>query len=130
MSAPSLLLRIVLMLSLLLNGLNAALASGHEDMGRASARMQVIEHASMADCPHHGSAGMNADGDAPASDATGHDAHAQIKDCMRSCAQHPLLAVLPLPFLASPGLAPPPPVMTRDGLPSPPLPPASRPPIG
>ena len=34
MSLASTLLRVVLMLSLLLNGLNAAMASGHEDRGR------------------------------------------------------------------------------------------------
>ncbi|KAF1017641.1 MAG: hypothetical protein GAK31_00909 [Stenotrophomonas maltophilia] len=132
MSAPSLLLRIVLMLSLLLNGLNAALASGHEDMVRHAAPVAALGHAGMADCPHHSGASAEgvADDATPQADASGHDAHAQINDCMRSCAQHPLLAVQPLPFLAAPGPAIAPPVMARDGRPSPPLPPASRPPIG
>lgn len=129
MSPASFLLRIVLMFSLLLNGLSAALASSHQDMALQAAGSQPMDHAGMADCHHHG-AGMAAADGSPQTEAPGHDAHSQIKDCLRSCAQHPLLAVLPLPFLASPGPSPAPPVMAASGLPAPPLPPLSRPPIG
>ena len=60
MSLASTLLRVVLMLSLLLNGLNAAMASGHEDMGRmAHAMASAMTDEGDADCHHH--AGMTAD---------------------------------------------------------------------
>lgn len=125
MSLASTLLRVVLMLSLLLNGLNAAMASGHEAMGE-------MAHATAADdgdpdCHHH--AAMQADAPAQAQPPA-HDAHCQIKDCVRSCAQHPLLVVQPLPFLAGPGLPLAPQPMPATGRPAPPLPPISRPPIG
>ncbi|MFY1005127.1 hypothetical protein ACNF5F_27300, partial [Escherichia coli] len=48
-----------------------------------------------ADCHHH--AAMHAD-QAPQAKAPAHDTHCQIKDCVRSCAQHPLLVVQALPF--------------------------------
>jgi len=128
MSLASTLLRVVLMLSLLLNGLNAAMASGHEDMGRmAHAKTSAMTDGASAGCHHH--TGMTA-GDAPQAKAPAHDAHCQIKDCVRSCAQHPLLAVQALPFLTGPGLSLAPQPMPADGRPAPPLPPLSRPPIG
>ena len=126
MSLASLLLRVVLMLSLLLNGLNAAMASGYEDMGRMAHAMAGAEGA-MADCPHHG--GLSAEAE-PQAKAPAHDAHCQIKDCVRSCAQHPLLVVQPLPYLAGPALSLTPQPMPANGRPAPPLPPISRPPIG
>lgn len=127
MSLASTLLRVVLMLSLLLNGLNAAMASGHEDMGRmAHAMTSAMTDEGDADCHHH--AGMTAD-ETPQAKAPAHDAHCQIKDCVRSCAQHPLLAVQALPFLAGPGLSLTPQPMPANGRPAPPLPPISRPPI-
>ncbi|HFF3759491.1 CopL family metal-binding regulatory protein [Stenotrophomonas forensis] len=126
MSLASTLLRVVLMLSLLLNGLNAAMASGHEDMGRMAHAVAATEDGE-ADCHHH--AGMQAE-QAPQAKAPAHDAHCQIKDCVRSCAQHPLLVVQPLPYLAGPGLSLAPQPMPATGRPAPPLPPISRPPIG
>ena len=126
MSLASTLLRVVLMLSLLLNGLNAAMASGHEDMGRMAHAVAAAEDGE-ADCHHH--AGMQAE-QAPRAKAPAHDAHCQIKDCVRSCAQHPLLVVQPLPYLAGPALSLAPQPMPANGRPAPPLPPISRPPIG
>lgn len=125
MSLASTLLRVVLMLSLLLNGLNAAMASGHEEMGRM-AHVMMATMAGDADCHHH--AAMSAD-EAPQAQPAAHDAHCQIKDCLRSCAQHPLLAVQELPFMAGPGLSLTPQPMPANGRPAPPLPPLSRPPI-
>lgn len=113
MSLASTLLRVVLMLSLLLNGLNAAMAAA-VDRGTA-------------DCHHH--AGPQADA-APQAKAPAHDAHCQIKDCVRSCAQHPLLGVQPLPVMTGPALSLAPQPMPANGRPAPPLPPISRPPIG
>ncbi|MBH1365027.1 CopL family metal-binding regulatory protein [Stenotrophomonas maltophilia] len=126
MSLASTLLRVVLMLSLLLNGLNAAMASGHEEMGRMGHAVAAAEDGE-ADCHHH--AGMQAE-QAPRAKAPAHDAHCQIKDCVRSCAQHPLLVVQPLPYLAGPALSLAPQRMPANGRPAPPLPPISRPPIG
>ncbi|MHC1654134.1 CopL family metal-binding regulatory protein [Stenotrophomonas maltophilia] len=127
MSLASTLLRVVLMLSLLLNGLTAAMASGHEDMGRMAHAVAAGVEGGDADCHHH--AGMQAD-EAPQAKAPAHDAHCQIKDCVRSCAQHPLLVVQPLQHLTGPGLSLVPQPMPATGRPSPPLPPISRPPIG
>lgn len=72
---------------------------------------------------------MQAD-EAPQAKAPAHDAHCQIKDCVRSCAQHLLLVVLPLPVMAGPALSLAPQPMPANGRPAPPLPPISRPPIG
>lgn len=127
MSLASTLLRVVLMLSLLLNGLNAAMASGHEEMGRIAHAMASASGGGDADCHHN--AGPQAD-QSPQAKAPAHDAHCQIKDCVRSCAQHPLLVVQPLPYLAGPGLSLAPQPMPATGRPAPPLPPISRPPIG
>ncbi|WP_075676511.1 CopL family metal-binding regulatory protein [Stenotrophomonas sp. TD3] len=127
MSLASTLLRVVLMLSLLLNGLNAAMASGHEDMGRMAHAVAAAVNGDTPDCHHH--AGIQAD-PAPQAKAPAHDAHCQIKDCVRSCAQHPLLVVQPLPFMAGPALSLAPQPMPATGRPAPPLPPISRPPIG
>lgn len=127
MSLASTLLRVVLMLSLLLNGLNAAMASGHEEMGRMAHALATAVDDGDPGCHHH--AGMQAD-PAPQAKAPAHDAHCQIKDCVRSCAQHPLLVVQPLPFMAGPALSLAPQPMPATGRPAPPLPPISRPPIG
>ncbi|KOQ72856.1 CopL family metal-binding regulatory protein [Stenotrophomonas maltophilia] len=127
MSLASTLLRVVLMLSLLLNGLNAAMASGHEEMGRMAHAVAAAAEDGEAGCHHH--AGMQAE-QAPQAKAPAHDAHCQIKDCVRSCAQHPLLVVQPLPYLAGPALSLAPQPMPANGRPAPPLPPISRPPIG
>ena len=127
MSLASTLLRVVLMLSLLLNGLNAAMASGHEEMGRMAHAAAAAVDGGDPDCHHH--AGMQAD-EAPQAKAPAYDAHCQIKDCLRSCAQHPLLVVQALPFMAGPALSLAPQPMPATGRPAPPLPPISRPPIG
>ncbi|KGM22000.1 CopL family metal-binding regulatory protein, partial [Stenotrophomonas maltophilia] len=76
MSLASTLLRVVLMLSLLLNGLNAAMASGHEEMGRMAHAAAAAVDGGTADCHHH--PGMQAD-PAPQAKAPPHDAHCQIK---------------------------------------------------
>ncbi len=127
MSLASTLLRVVLMLSLLLNGLNAAMAGGHEEMGRMAHALATAVDDGDPGCHHH--AGLQAD-EAPQAKAPAHDAHCQIKDCVRSCAQHPLLVVQPLPFMAGPALSLAPQPMPATGRPAPPLPPISRPPIG
>ncbi|KAG1079622.1 hypothetical protein G6F40_016234 [Rhizopus arrhizus] len=127
MSLASPLRRVVLMLSLLLTGLNAAMASGHEEMGRMAHAVAAAAEDGEADCHHH--AGMQAE-QAPQAKAPAHDAHCQIKDCVRSCAQPPLLVVQPLPYLAGPALSLAPQPMPANGRPAPPLPPISRPPIG
>ncbi|WP_411851868.1 CopL family metal-binding regulatory protein [Stenotrophomonas sp. LGBM10] len=128
MTAGGLLLRLILMLSLLLNGLNVALAGsmtlalaqpadtavaapappchGHE-ASAPPAPAVVLDHAQ---APH--------DGD-----------HCKIKDCLRTCAQQPSLAVQ-IAWIATPAppaLAPLPPA--RATLPSLPLDRITRPPI-
>ncbi|AWH26300.1 CopL family metal-binding regulatory protein [Stenotrophomonas sp. YAU14D1_LEIMI4_1] len=126
MSVASTLLRVVLMLSLLLNGVNAAMASGHAQMGpmaHENASAAAIEP----DCHHH--AGMQAE-PAPETQAPAHDRHCQMKDCVRSCAQQPLLAVQPLALPVGPAWSLAPPPVHASGRPAPPLPPLSRPPIG
>jgi len=103
------------------------MASGHEEMGRMAHAVAIAADGGDPDCHHH--AGMQAD-EAPQAKAPPHDAHCQIKDCVRSCAQHPLLVVQPLPFMAGPTLSLAPQPMPATGRPAPPLPPISRPPIG
>lgn len=131
MTPGGLLLRVVLMLSLLLNGLNAAMAG---PMTLAMAHATSVEPAS----PCHGDApapAMPAHHDHAAADTAGtqapHDGdHCKIKDCLRSCAQQPSLTVS-VAWLPSP----PPPALaplghTRAALPMPPLDRITRPPIG
>jgi len=131
MTPGGLLLRVVLMLSLLLNGLNVAMAG---PMALALAEPAVAGSAAP---PCHGDAPMPAahDHHTMATADTGvqapHDGdHCKIKDCLRSCAQQPSLTVS-VAWLPSP----PPPALaplghTRAALPMPPLDRITRPPIG
>ena len=129
MSAGGLLLRVVLMLSLLLNGLNAAMAA---PMALAMATPPAAAtaappcHDAPAATPmqpgHHShiDAGVQAphDGD-----------HCAIKDCLRSCAQQPSLTAQ-VAWLATPpplSLAPLP--AAHPSQPTPPLDRITRPPI-
>ncbi|MGE8217835.1 MAG: CopL family metal-binding regulatory protein [Stenotrophomonas maltophilia] len=127
MTPGGLLLRVVLMLSLLLNGLNAAMAG---PMTLAMAHASTAEAAppchgdAPAAPPHHdpaATAGAQApqDGD-----------HCKIKECLRSCAQQPSLTVA-IAWLPSP----PPPALAPLGylgtaMPMPPQDRITRPPIG
>lgn len=128
MSAAGLLLRMVLMLSLLLNGLNAALA------GPMALAMAAPVPAAPAASPCHG--------DAPAPVPHGHHAapapdlastpdsdHCKIKDCLRSCAQQPSLTVAIAWLAAAPPLwrAPQAPALPAE--PTPPQERITRPPI-
>ena len=122
MSAGGLLLRVVLMLSLLLNGLNAAMAG---PMVLAMATPAAAEDAPAPPCHGQDHAAVHG---APAQ-APDDSEHCRIKDCLRNCAQQPSLAVqiawLPVP-------PPPSPVLLRvahPALPSPPLDRITRPPI-
>jgi cytochrome c55X len=86
MSTRGLLLRVVLMLSLLLNGLNVAMA--------APMALALLPAASVAEAepPCHGDAPRVAlhAGHASSTDSTPHDGdHGRIKDCLRDCAQQP-----------------------------------------
>lgn len=130
MSAPGLLLRVVLMLSLLLNGLNVAMA------GPMALALAEPTTASSAAPPCHGDAPATGGHDhhAMATGTTGvqapHDGdHCKIKDCLRSCAQQPSLTVQ-VAWLATP-----PPVSLvplpagHPTLPTPPLDRITRPPI-
>ncbi|MFL9584537.1 CopL family metal-binding regulatory protein [Stenotrophomonas sp. AB1(2024)] len=127
MSAGSLLLRVVLMLSLLLNGLNAAMAG---PMLLAMAMPAAAEKPAAPPCHGEGPAAMHgAPAETPAQAPDGSD-HCKIKDCLRNCAQQPSLtaqiAWIPVP-------PPPSPVLLRvahPSLPSPPLDRITRPPIG
>lgn len=130
MTPGGLLLRVVLMLSLLLNGLNAAMA------GPMTLAMAHAASAEPAVPPCHGDApAMPAHHDHAAADTAGtqapHDGdHCKIKDCLRSCAQQPSLtaSVAWLPSPPPPALAPL--GHTRAALPMPPLDRITRPPIG
>ncbi len=130
MSASGLLLRVVLMLSLLLSGLNVAMAG---PMALALAEPAV---ASSAAPPCHGDAPMPAahDHHTMATADTGaqapHDGdHCKIKDCLRSCAQQPSLTVQ-VAWLATPPPVSMSPLNTvHPSLPTPPLDRITRPPI-
>ncbi len=126
MSAGGLLLRVVLMLSLLLNGLNAAMAGPMVlEMAQAPAAPQAAAppchgegHAAVPTAPtgtdHHGPEDSE---------------HCKIKDCLRNCAQQPSLtaqiAWLPIP----PPLFQAPLPVASARLPSLPLDRITRPPI-
>ncbi|MER2023045.1 MAG: CopL family metal-binding regulatory protein [Stenotrophomonas sp.] len=130
MSASGLLLRVVLMLSLLLNGLNVAMAG---PMGLALAEPAVASNAAP---PCHGDAPAAAAHDHPAMAAatTGvqapHDGdHCKIKDCLRSCAQQPSLTVQVAWLATPPPVSMSPPNTVHPSLPTPPLDRITRPPI-
>ncbi len=130
MSASGLLLRVVLMLSLLLNGLNVAMAG---PMALALAEPAV---ASSAAPPCHGDAPMPAahDHHTMATADTGvqapHDGdHCKIKDCLRSCAQQPSLTVQIAWIATPPPLSLAPILTAHPSRPMPPLDRITRPPI-
>ncbi|MEG2804582.1 CopL family metal-binding regulatory protein [Stenotrophomonas sp.] len=132
MSVGGLLLRVVLMLSLLLNGLNAALA------GPMALAMATATTAAPADAapPCHDTPPTTtlapahpADADAGAQ-APHDDTHCRLKDCLRSCAQQPGLTATIAWLPSPPPLAMAPPHPPRPALPSPPLDRITRPPIG
>lgn len=126
MSASGLLLRVVLMLSLLLNGLNAALAGPMVlDMAEATTAPAPAKppchgdsHAALPDVPSGSQAPSPDDSD-----------HCKVKDCLRSCAQQPGLAVQIawIPVTQPRALAPLP--VAHASLPSLPLDRITRPPI-
>lgn len=127
MSVASLLLRVVLMISLLLNGLNAAMAGEH--------RMDAPETAPAAAPPCHGHAAAPAGLQPPLAShhqtlAAPDDAHCKLKDCVRTCAQQPALAAEGLALLAADYAGTRPPQQPVTGHPTPALPRIQRPPIG
>lgn len=130
MSASGLLLRVVLMLSLLLNGLNVAMAG---PMALALAEPAVAGSVAP---PCHGEAPATAAHDHHAMTAPGaaaqapHDGdHCKIKDCLRSCAQQPSLTVQVAWLATPPPVSMAPLTAARPTLPTPPLGRITRPPI-
>jgi len=129
MSAGGLLLRVVLMLSLFLNGLNAAMAG---PMVLAMAMPAApIGDAPAPPCHGEGHAAMHGDqADAPApAQAPDDSEHCRIKDCLRNCAQQPGLTAQIAWIPTPPPLSPAPLPATQDVLRSPPLDRITRPPI-
>lgn len=133
MSVGNLLLRVVLMLSLLLNGLNVAMA-GPMALALATPVTAGAAPPCHGDAPvpmpamhpdHPASAGVDAVLQAP------HDGdHCKIKDCLRSCAQQPGMTVAIAWLPSPPPLWPSPVSAPRPALPTPPLDRITRPPIG
>ncbi len=126
MRLPLALLRVLLIISLLVNGLGVAVAGAH-----GSAPAQTMATGSNEGPPCHGTEAMMP-ADAPATghhQGSDHERPCSGIDCLRACAQQPALAVsallLPVPAY---GMAVP--VAPLDpGRPAPPLPAISRPPI-
>ncbi|MFN4162478.1 MAG: CopL family metal-binding regulatory protein [Stenotrophomonas sp.] len=131
MSAGSLLLRVVLMLSLLLNGLNVAMA-GPMALAMAAPVAAAPAPPCHGDAPvptrHHDHAASVADGTAAQAPHDGE--HCKIKDCLRNCAQQPSLTAAISWIPSPPPLSPAPTSPTRPSLPTPPLDRITRPPIG
>ncbi|MET0281014.1 MAG: CopL family metal-binding regulatory protein [Steroidobacteraceae bacterium] len=133
MSASGLLLRVVLILSLLLNGLNVARA------GPMVLAMAEPSRTHSPAPPCHGDAPMPAAHDhhglaatAPADPGVQapHDGDAgKIKDCLRSCAQQPSLAVQIAWMATPPPVALAPVAPAHPSQPMPPLDRITRPPI-
>ena len=114
------------MLSLLLNGLNAAMAG---PMMLAMATPAAAEDAPAPSCHGQEHVAMHGAPAEPPAQAPDDGEHCRIKDCLRNCAQQPSLTVqiawIPVP-------PPPSPVLLRvahPSLPSPPLDRITRPPI-
>ena len=123
MSVASTLLRVVLMLSLLFNGLNVAMAS-------AQAMPATAETAAKTAPPCHTHADMAAEPLASQLQAPIDDSHCKLKDCLRACAQQPALAATGALLLpVAPADAGPFPQHATD-LPTPSLQRIQRPPIG
>ena len=129
MSAGSLLLRVVLIFSLLLNGLNVAMAA---PMAMAMALAAPVAAAPAAPC--HGdaqAAAMHHDHHPDAAAQAPHDGdHCKIKECLRNCAQQPSLAATIAWIASPPPLTLAPLERTRQALPALPLDRITRPPIG
>ncbi len=133
MSASGLLLRVVLMLSLLLNGLNVAMA------GPMMLAMAEASRTSTPAPPCHGDApmpathahhAMAAAGSADTGVQAPHDGdHCKIKDCLRSCAQQPSLNVQIAWIATPPPLSLAPVLTAHPSQPMPPLDRITRPPI-
>jgi hypothetical protein len=133
MSASGLLLRVVLMLSLLLNGLNVAMA-GPMTLAMAEASRTIPPAP-----PCHGDAPMPAAHDHHAMAAAGsadtgvqapHDGdHCKLKDCLRNCAQQPSLTVQIAWIATPPPLSLAPVLTAHPSQPMPPLDRITRPPI-
>ncbi|MEN5267315.1 CopL family metal-binding regulatory protein [Stenotrophomonas sp. TWI587] len=133
MSASGLLLRVVLMLSLLLNGLNVAMA------GPMALAMAERSRTSTPAPPCHGDApmpaahahhAMAAAGSADTGVQAPHDGdHCKIKDCLRSCAQQPSLTVQIAWIATPPPLSLAPVLTAHPSQPMPPLDRITRPPI-
>ncbi|MDV3467855.1 CopL family metal-binding regulatory protein [Stenotrophomonas sp. C3(2023)] len=129
MPLPSLLLRLLLMISLVLNGLNIAVAAPMAARVAAAAEVHAADHRPVQPPCHdaapvvHGSAQAHGGLESAAAD------HCQIKDCLRSCAQQPAL-VLGIALLpAGPYGTVVPQGAHGPDRPSPALPQISRPPI-
>lgn len=129
MSASGLLLRVVLMLSLLLNGLNVAMAGPMalalaEPPSTSSATPPCHGEAPAAGHDHHAMTAAAAAAQAP------HDGdHCKIKDCLRSCAQQPSLTVQVAWLATPPPVSMAPLTAALPTLPTPPLGRITRPPI-
>lgn len=133
MSSGGLLLRVVLMLSLLFNGLNVGMAA---PMALALLPVAAAD-AGQPPC-HRQAAAAHADHAAPASAEQGHGHnarsphdgdHGRLKDCLRDCAQQPSLTAQVLWLPTAMPLAQAPQHDTGAALPSPPLDRITRPPI-
>lgn len=129
MSAGGLLLRVVLMLSLLLNGLNAAMAG---PMVLAMAMPAApTEDAPAPPCHGEGHAALHGErtDTPPPAQAPDDSEHCRIKDCLRNCAQQPGLTAQIAWIPTPPPLSPAPLPATQDVLRSLPLDRITRPPI-
>lgn len=127
MRFASALLRVVLMISLLFNGLNVAVAGHHEaGTGTASPATQAMppchdqDRSTAATAMHHeGQAGPQSD-----------DGHCRAIDCLRACAQQPALPLSALAPLPAPWFSLKPEITVDRDRPAPALSRIQRPPIG
>jgi len=127
MSVASTLLRLLLMISLLLNGVNAAVAAPVAIAAADQAQGSTSTHRS-ADTDCHGLMASHAA--PPAAVAPAAQDPCKIKSCLRSCAQQPALAVQPLLLTGLPARSAAPLPLPTGGLPTPPQLRINRPPIG
>ncbi len=131
MTTGGLLLRMVLMFSLLCNGLNVAMAGPMalalaEPPGTHSAAPPCHDSAPMPSAHDHHAVVAAADTVAqPPHDGD----HCRIKDCLRSCAQQPSLTVQIAWIATPPPLLLPPILTAHPSQPMPPLDRITRPPI-
>ncbi len=133
MSPGGLLLRVVLMLSLLFNGLNVGMAAPMALALLPSAAKTAAEPP----CHSQPDLAQAAPGAEPAAGhGRGHDGlaphdgdHGRLKDCLRDCAQQPSLTAQVRWLPAPSPTAPAPLQFARAALPAPPLDRISRPPI-